>query len=98
MSAVLTDGVGGEPMFDPMLDSRVVEQRKQDLLRQARLHHLRRELLGKPSLLHRRWLVLVADMLIQSGERLKHRCDQARAQAAAAHPDTAVMDMDWERL
>ena len=84
-------------MFDPMLDARVVEQRKQDLLRQARLHHMRRELLTNRRLLHRRWMAMMADLMIASGTRLKARFGEKPA-SATHRPDTAVMDMGWDRL
>lgn len=84
-------------MFDPMLDSRVVEQRKQDLLRHARLQHMRRELLGRPRLLHQRWLAMVADLMICRGTQLKQRYAATQAEAPV-HADLAVLDMGWDRL
>ena len=82
-------------MFDPMLDARVVEQRKQDLLRHARLQQVRRELLGCPTALHARWLAMLADLMIRSGMQLRRRYEPARS--PVAHPDNAVMDVGWMR-
>jgi hypothetical protein len=84
-------------MFDPMLDARVVEQRKQDMLRQARLHHIRREMLMNRGLIHRRWMALVADLMIASGTRLKARFEEKPA-PAPRRPETVVADMGWERM
>jgi hypothetical protein len=81
-------------MFDPMLEARVVEQRKQDMLRQARLEHTRRELLGCPRALHQRWLAMVADLMVRSGTQLKRRYEDPQP-AAAARPDSALMDRGW---
>jgi hypothetical protein len=82
-------------MFDPMLDARVVEQRKQDMLRQARLEHVRRELLGCPRMLHQRWLAMVAEVMIRRGTQLKRRYDPA--QTPSAHPEAALTEMGWTR-
>ena len=85
-------------MFDPMLDTRVVEQRKQDMLRQARLHHVRREMLGNRPALYRRWLAMMADLMITSGTHLKRRYDESQAQHNPPHGDAPVMDVGWEHL
>lgn len=85
-------------MFDPMLDTRVVEQHKQDLLRQARLHHIRRELLGHRRAFYQRWLAMMADLMISSGNRLKQQYDESQAQVNQPRTDTVAMDMGWEHL
>ena len=84
-------------MDDPMLHGDIVAQRRQDMLRQARLHHIRRTALGNRDMLGRRWLAMVADLLIASGTQIKHRCERA-AQARTAAVDTPVMDVGWDRL
>jgi hypothetical protein len=83
-------------MFSPMLDARVVEQRKQEMLRQARLHSIRREMLGNRRALYRRWLAMVADLMITSGTHLKQRYDGVQRNAPC--PETPMMDVGWEHL
>lgn len=88
----------GVMMFEPMLDARVVEQRKQDMLREARLHHIRREMLGNRRALYRRWLALMADLMIASGTQLKQRYDESQTPRKLTRAETTVMDMGWDRL
>lgn len=61
--------------FHPMNDARAVEYRKQQMMREAKMHHLMREAIGNKTRLHERLLALVGDVMVESGTRLKERFD-----------------------
>jgi hypothetical protein len=84
-------------MFDPMLHGELVEQRKQDMLRQARLQNLSRVALGDRDGLHLRWLALVADVLIAGGTELKRRCTRTIRRPITIE-DTPMLGLYLDRL
>lgn len=82
-------------MFSTMLHGEIGEQHKQDMLRQARTHHLRRIALGNHDSLYRRWLAATANLLIAAGTRIQRHGERV-AQARRAALNGPVLD--WERL
>lgn len=85
-------------MFDPMLKTQVVEEHRRDMLRQARRHQLRRQLLGHQRALYRRWLAAVADLMIASGGWLKRHFDTPQVQRDLPPDSVPAMEMSWKHL
>lgn len=85
-------------MFEPMMNSLIVAQRRKELLREARLRQLCRDALGDRQALYQRWLTLLADVLISGGTRLKHRYEDARASRAGQPEPVSLRDVGWDRL
>ncbi|MBL8146345.1 MAG: hypothetical protein JNL34_08165 [Anaerolineae bacterium] len=81
-----------------MLGTQVVEQRRQDMLRQARRQQLRHALLGHRRALYRRWLANLADLMIASGGWLKRHFDASPAQRDLPADGTPAMEMGWKHL
>lgn len=64
-------------MFSYDNEFRATEQRKQNLLREAKLNHLAREAQRDQSKMHERFMTLLADLMISGGSRLKERYNNA---------------------
>ena len=63
----------------PDLEIRVMEMRRRDLLRQARLNHLMEEARRDQPRMQQRFLLLVSDLMIAGGKRLRERARIGRA-------------------
>jgi hypothetical protein len=57
----------------PDLEIQVMELRRRDLLRQARLNHLMEEARRDQPRMQQRFLLLVSDLMIAGGKRLRER-------------------------
>jgi hypothetical protein len=64
-------------MFNPVSDAAAIEYHKRQLLREAKLNHLIREAQRDRVKMYERFLVLVGDLMVSGGSRLKARYDAA---------------------
>jgi hypothetical protein len=62
----------------PELEIRMMEQRRRDLLRQARLNHLMTEARRDEPGIQQRLMLMVSDLMIAGGKRLQQRATAAK--------------------
>ncbi|NDJ62452.1 MAG: hypothetical protein GYB67_15090 [Chloroflexi bacterium] len=80
-------------MFDPR-EPLYAEQRKRDLLQQARLQQIARDAEAHPEVQRARWLAMLGDLMIAGGSELKRRAGDAGASAggpAVIAPDAGLV-------
>lgn len=70
-------------MFNPVAETQAVEHHKRELMRQARLQQLAKEIQQDQGKLHERFLAMVGDLMISGGSRLKNRYDAANHSLSA---------------
>lgn len=74
------------PMFTTQYEIDHANQRRDALMREAKLRHLIREAQSDPAMMRERWLAMLGDLMITSGQKLKARYEQVNACPPAPEP------------
>jgi hypothetical protein len=70
-------------MFNPVANAEAVEYRKRQLLREAKVQQLAKELEQDRAKVHERFLAMVGDLMVSGGSRLKKRYEAANQSLSA---------------